>query len=349
MSSKNAPSAETGAAPDRELDAAIKAARLASPVVEGPHGQRHIFVPEGFELQAAHDPYALPPHIHGTRVEVDQRASLAAYVNRFSDARSILIADYDAGAIRAVLDWHYDNQSPDEPALALSPQPRAHTCTLKLRASEEFRRWAAMENAYHEQAEFAAFLEENAVDVVDPEPAVLIEISRDLEGTQGVTFKSLTRLENGDRSFVYETETRAKGDIRVPREFTLEIPLYEGEEPTSLRCAFRWRISGGALQMGFQWRRVEYQRRAHFAQIANAAAEATGRPVFFGRVARCSISLAAISCRSIPTTPARRSASCARRSRAATSGGSRRSGPTTTRTRRSWSASLTRPGRARSR
>jgi hypothetical protein len=131
----------------------------------------------------------------------------------------------------------------------------------------------------------AAFLEENAVDVVDPEPAVLIEISRDLEGTQGVTFKSSTRLENGDRSFVYETETRAKGDIRVPREFTLEIPLYEGEEPTSLRCAFRWRISGGALQMGFQWRRVEYQRRAHFAQIANAAAEATGRPVFFGRVA----------------------------------------------------------------
>lgn len=274
-------SAQVEAHPESALDAAIKAARLASPVIEGPHGARHILVPEGFRLEAAHDPHALPPHIVKTAVVVDQRASLSAYVNRFSDVRSILIADYDAGSIKAVLDWHFDNAVVD--GGSLDPQPREHTCTLKLRPSEEFKRWAEMENSFHGQAEFAAFLEENAVDVIDPEPAVLIEISRDLEGTQGVTFKSSTRLENGDRSFVYETETRAKGDIKVPREFVLSIPLYDGEEPVPLRCAFRWRINGGQLQMGFIWRRVEYQRRAHFMQIATAASEETGRPVFFGR------------------------------------------------------------------
>ncbi len=285
MATKTTPQASTSAQaeahPESALDAAIKAARLASPVIEGPHGSRHILVPDGFRLEAAHDPYALPPHIVKTAVVVDQRASLSAYVNRFSDVRSILIADYDAGSIKAVLDWHFDNAVVD--GGSLDPQPREHTCTLKLRPSEEFKRWAEMENSFHGQAEFAAFLEENAVDVIDPEPAVLIEISRDLEGTQGVTFKSSTRLENGDRSFIYETETRAKGDIKVPREFVLSIPLYDGEEPVPLRCAFRWRINGGQLQMGFIWRRVEYQRRAHFAQIATAASEETGRPVFFGR------------------------------------------------------------------
>ena len=274
-------SALAEAHPESALDAAIKAARLASPVIDGPHGARHILVPEGFRLEAAHDPHALPPHIVKTAVVVDQRASLSAYVNRFSDIRSILIADYDAGSIKAVLDWHFDNAVVE--GGSLDPQPREHTCTLKLRPSEEFKRWAEMEKSFHGQAEFAAFLEENAVDVIDPEPAVLIEISRDLEGTQGVTFKSSTRLENGDRSFVYETETRAKGDIKVPREFVLSIPLYDGEEPVPLRCAFRWRINGGQLQMGFIWRRVEYQRRAHFMQIATAASEETGRPVFFGR------------------------------------------------------------------
>lgn len=272
---------QSEAQPENALNAAIKAARIASPVIEGPHGARHILVPEGFRLEAAHDPHALPPHIIKTAVVVDQRASLSAYVNRFSDERSILIADYDSGSIKAVLDWHYDNGL--EEAEVLEPQPREHTCTLKLRPSEEFKRWAEMENTFHGQAEFAAFLEENAVDVIDPEPAILIEISRDLEGTQGVTFKSSTRLENGDRSFVYETETRAKGDIKVPSEFVLSIPLYDGEQPVELRCAFRWRISSGQLQMGFIWRRVEYQRRAHFTQIATAAAEETGRPVFFGR------------------------------------------------------------------
>jgi uncharacterized protein YfdQ (DUF2303 family) len=285
MATRTTPQASTSAQaeanPESALDAAIKAARLASPVIDGPHGARHILVPEGFRLEAAHDPHALPPHIIKTAVVVDQRASLSAYVNRFSDDRSILIADYDAGSIKAVLDWHFDNAVVD--GGSLDPQPREHSCTLKLRPSEEFKRWAEMENSFHGQAEFAAFLEENAVDVIDPEPAVLIEISRDLEGTQGVTFKSSTRLENGDRSFVYETETRAKGDIKVPREFVLSIPLYEGEEPVPLRCAFRWRINGGQLQMGFVWRRVEYQRRAHFMEIATAASEETGRPVFFGR------------------------------------------------------------------
>lgn len=268
--------------PESALNAAIKAAILTEPEVCGPHGARHIMVPEGFRLEAAHDPYAQPPHIVRTKVVVDQRASLSAYVNRFSDIdRTILIADYDAGEVRAWLDWHKGNK--DMASEELSPGPREHSCTLKLRQSEEFKRWAEMEDTFHGQAEFAAFLEENAVDVVDPEPAVLIEISRDLEGTQGVTFKSSTRLENGDRSFVYETETKARGDIKVPREFVLSIPIYDGEAPMPLRCAFRWRLNGGVLQMGFVWRRVEYMRRAHFTQLATAAAEETACPVFFGR------------------------------------------------------------------
>jgi uncharacterized protein YfdQ (DUF2303 family) len=266
------------AGPRAAFDVTLEAARLAEPVIQGPHGQRHIVVPEGFVLADASDPFALPPHIHATTVTVDQRASLSAYVNRFSDHRSVLIADYDSGSIGAVLDWHGCNSKGE-----LKPGPRQHRCVLKLRPSEEFKRWAAMENKFHGQAAFAHFLEENAVDVMDPEPAVLIEISRDLEGTQGVTFKSSTRLENGDRAFVYETETKAKGDIKVPREFVLSIPLYEGEQPVQLRCAFRWRINGGDLEMGFEWRRVEYQRRAYFSQMATAAAEETGCPVFFGR------------------------------------------------------------------
>jgi uncharacterized protein YfdQ (DUF2303 family) len=268
--------------PTSAFDAALKAAMLSNPEIHGNHGHRAIILPEGYKLHDVSDPYALPPHIIKTHVTVDTRASLSAYVNRFAQRETILIADYDAGTVKAILDWHKDSLDDGEP---LAPMPREHTCTLKLRPSEEFKRWAAFENKFHEQAEFAAFLEENAVDVVDPEPAVFIEISRDLEGTQGVTFKSSTRLENGDRAFNYEKETRAKGDIKIPREFTLSIPLYDGEDPVALRCAFRWQINAGALQMGFVWRRVEYQRRAYFAELATKAAEETGQPVFFGRVA----------------------------------------------------------------
>lgn len=273
--------------PGAALDAAIHAARIAEPVLELPNERRKVFVPKTFTLEDVTDPHELPPYIKA-RVVVDEPSSLAAYANRFSDTRSVLVADYDAGTIAAHLDWHVHSEPvPAQdgfPSTPLVPQPCRHVARLVLRASEEFKRWDELQGKLHPQAEFAAFLEENAVDIVDPDPTVMIEISRDLEATQGVVFKSSTRLENGDRGFVYETETKVRGELKVPREFALSIPLYHGGEQVTLRCAFRWRFNGGGLALGFEWRRVEYQRRAHFAQIATAVAEATGLPVFFGRV-----------------------------------------------------------------
>lgn len=272
---------ETGlrGTPRQFLDTAIAVAARETPLIDLGNGQRRVIVPNGFDLHTADDPHALPPFIK-SKVVVDDRASLVAYTNRFADSRSVLVADYDAGTIAAVLDYHGCNAEGE-----LQPAPGRHLATLKLRDSEEFKRWNAIQGDRLPQAEFAAFLEENSEDICDPDPAVMIEISRDLEATQGVTFKSSTRLENGDRAFVYETETRTKGELRVPREFHLQIPLYQGEAPARLRCAFRWQVSGGGLVLGFEWRRVEYLRQAFFAQIATQASEETGVPVFYGRLA----------------------------------------------------------------
>lgn len=266
-------------APGETLEAVLKGARMIDPLVDLGHGRGYAFVPEGFALKDISDPHALPPYIK-QGIVVDERASLVGYVNRFSDHRTVLVADYDTGCIGAMLDYHGDFD-----AGMLAPGPVKHKATLKLRDSEEFQRWAKVQGQLLEQSEFAAFLEENSEDIVDPDPAVMIEISRDLEATQGVVFKASNRLESGDRAFVYETQTHTKGEMKIPREFRLSIPLYQGEEPVTLRCAFRFRIGGGGLLLGFEWRRVEYQRQAYFAQIAHAVAEETGRPLFIGRMA----------------------------------------------------------------
>lgn len=284
MTTRNPPSAGTSGTlpapsqPREALDAAIEAARLASPVVEGPHGQRHIFVPDGFDLHHANDPHALPPHIVQA-VTVDDAESLVRYTNRFSDVRSVLIADLDEMAIRSVLDWHRNNSHEGE----MAPEPCRHSATLALRESEEFRRWNAIQGELHDQMVFAEFLDENASDIVDPEPSVMLEVARDLEATQGVNFKASTRLQTGERNLSYETQTHVKGDLKVPMQFTLAIPLFEGEEPADIVASFRFRPRSDGLKLGFVWRRVEYRRRAEFRQIAHRVAEATGRPLFFGR------------------------------------------------------------------
>ncbi|WP_428924976.1 DUF2303 family protein [Marinibacterium sp. SX1] len=272
--------ASTAAAahPVRALDAALEAARVSAPVVDGHNGNKILMLPRGFTAQVIEDDYALPPQISQS-VTVDKAESAIAYINRFRSDNSVLIADNDSGAITARLDWHHHNAAENP----LSPSHDDHRVTFVLRASEEYARWNGAEGPMHTQEEFARFLEENAVDIADPEPSVMIEISRDLEASQGAKFSSKTRLENGDRAFSYETETHVKGDIVIPRSFFLNIPLYHGEEPVQLECLFRWKPTPAGLQLGFAWRRVEYMRRAYFEQIATRIAEETGLPLFFGR------------------------------------------------------------------
>lgn len=262
--------------PRGALDAAIDAARLADPVILHGDGRSHAYVPKGYELKEITDPERLPRAIR-QKVTVDERASLVAYANRFSDARSMLVADYDKGQIVAYLDWHHGSDG------ELVPQPNRHAATLQLRDSEEYARWSQMEGKLHSQDEFAHFIEENVSDVIDPDHSALLEICRDLEATQGVSFRSGVRLDNGDRTFVYENETRTKGELQVPTEIRLSIPLYQGEGPSDVKAKFRFRVGPGGLQLGFQWHRVEYIRQATFRAMATQAAEETGLPLIYGR------------------------------------------------------------------
>lgn len=234
--------------PRSALDAAMEAARIASPVISGPDGRTHVALPERIKLHDISDPYRLPSRVRQA-VTVDDRASLSAYINRYKSDRSIIIADFDALTISARLDWHDHNQGDAFPA----PGHNAHAVTLALRPSEEFSRWDEMEGKIHPQADFARFLEENSVDVGTPEAATMIEISRDFEATVGQVYKSAVRLDNGDRKLVFESDTKVQEGVIIPEKFTLSIPIYNGEEPEELTCLFRWRAAGGGgVGLGFQ-------------------------------------------------------------------------------------------------
>lgn len=261
------------------LETVLKAARIADPRHTGPDGSEYLALPEGFKLHELVDERHLAPWPL-QRVTVDDRASLSAYANRFSDDRSVIVADYDALTISARLDWHHHNLDPSE----VRSGPDAHSVTLKLRPSEEFTRWDTFVKAkFVDQETFARFLEENSTDVLRPDPATLIEIARDFEATVGQTYKTSNRLDNGDRRIVFETDTRATNDVVIPQKITLRIPFYNGEQPSDIEAHFRWRGMGGTVVFALEWHRVEYHRRAHFNAIAFTAAEETGLPVFLGR------------------------------------------------------------------
>lgn len=261
------------------FEVAFEAAQLIKPTISGGDGREHVLLPQGMKLDDISDPYRLAPFAHAA-IGLDEKQSLIDYLKRFALAGTVLVADFDSLKITASIDYHNASETMKTPGAVGSCK---HQAVFALRPSEEFTRWDKFEGDLHPQDEFAAFMEENAVDVMSPAATVMMEIARDLEAVQDVKFQSSTRLESGDRSFTYTNETQTKGNVRVPTEFVLNIPLYQGESPVELRAALRFRVLSGGLVLGFEWRRVQYQRLAYFRQIATEIVSETGVPVFYGR------------------------------------------------------------------
>ena len=264
--------------PRSALNAAIDGARLAQPLFTGFDGRQHALVPNGYTLKDISDPLRLPARVRQS-IAVDDRASMSAFLNRYQNGNTIIFADFTSLTIASVIDFHGHNQHAD----GVWPAACDFKVAFRLLPSEEFTRWDEMEGEMHPQDVFAEFLEENAVDICEPDSATMVEISRELEATIGASFKSKVSLQSGDKAFVYETETKTKGDVVVPKSFALNIPLYNGEGPEILQARFRFKPTGDGLKLGFVWHRVEYQRRAFFNAIAADIADETGCPVFAGR------------------------------------------------------------------
>lgn len=264
--------------------AAAKAVNLKPVECQG--GREYLIIPEGFKAQETTDPDGLDAYVKATRV-FDDAASLIAYCNVYREAGAVILADLDRDCVKALLDYHEGDPSgrtSGDNGIVCEVAPNKHSATLQLRPSEEWKAWNAFENAgFYEQAEFARFLEENANDVIEPEPNRLIEIARDLEITSDAAFRSAVDLRSGNRTFHYETKDNVKGDIVIPKKIAIDIPFWFGAEQMRLEAMFRYRAGGNGMKLAIDWHRVEYQRQAAFKLIATKVAEETGIPVFFGR------------------------------------------------------------------
>lgn len=263
------------------LDDVLFAAAKSSPTINVGDGRVYAQVPTGMKLVDVTDPDVISDH-PATNVKVDDPESLSTYINRFSTVSTVIFADVDKLTVQGIIDYHSASE--------LSSNIRSangyarHNASLVLRKSEEFKRWNEAEGRLMGQAEFAAFLEENIIDVTDPEPTVLLEIARDLEAIKDVNFKSSVSLESGDRKFRYEDETKIKGEIAVPKVFALTFPLFVGDEPVTVEALLRYRITPDGLMLGFQWKRVQYMILERFSEIAAKVSADTDVPLMYGRV-----------------------------------------------------------------
>ncbi|MFB7228481.1 DUF2303 family protein [Streptomyces fimicarius] len=204
----------------------------------------------------------IPARKSGTTVVRDVDSFLE-YFDKHGDNYSEVYADVESRTITAVLDAH----------TAHDARWSGHRLELRLRATSAWKAWMGSDNELMSQAMFAEFIEDNLVDLVEPNAATMLELAQSFEATTSAEFQSSQRLDSGQRrfSFVEDVQAKAgaKGDIVIPATLTLALRPFEGCEAYKVTARFRYRLDRqkGELRLGFKIERPEDTLAAAFEDI----------------------------------------------------------------------------------
>lgn len=253
---------------DTKTEAAVVAEiqRMADGEAHEPIRPGEVFLvpgPMGGLHQIDTDEYAEHPRRKEAKRSVTDAKSFVQYVNRHGGLGTEVYAHTNTSKVVAVIDSHERAE--------LDPGWQKHRVSLDLEHSKQWLAWTRADGDFVSQADFADFLEDQWNDVIDPEPARMIDIARTFQAHTNVNFDSAIRDGSGDVKLHYVEETKAgageKGDIEIPARIQLALRPYVGGPIYSIWANFRYRLTGGAVVLGFKLERPELILEAAFADI----------------------------------------------------------------------------------
>lgn len=223
---------------DAEVIADLTAASQAA-IRAGVDAAPFVIVPDKYRVQDIERTLREPTRQRGT-VTLHDLDSFIAFV---------------AIATEGALFWSANEVSAKFEAVFNPQSWRDHRAVYSPAYSPEWTRWMQANGGQKDQAAFAAFVENNAVDIVSPQSADMVEISRSLEAKKKVNFASGIRLSNGQTELTYEEEiqgTAAKGKLQIPETFRLGIPVFVAGQKYAVDARLRYRIDSGHLRMWYE-------------------------------------------------------------------------------------------------
>lgn len=247
------------------------------------------------------DKIALVPVPAGGHVEkIDLRAELAPYDERPARKRGTF-AVHDADSFVAYLSKHALPNTEvwaDATAAKVVGVVNAHSggkdvagwgdhrVTFAAAETDAWRAWAARDGQLLSQSDFAELIEERSVDIIRPSAADMLELAQTFEATIGVRFESSKLLSSGERVLEYREQVDAKagraGKLEIPKDFELALIPFEGADRFKVTARFRYRITDGALRVGYRLDRPADVKREAFLSVVQSIGERIEQPVLRG-------------------------------------------------------------------
>ena len=242
------------------------------------------------------DEYREAPKRREGTARMQTLESFCDHVNRFKDGDSAVFANRDGKELFAVLDYHRSTH-------AGQPRFGTHRTHYAFPLSDEWLAWNAKRGAQMSPGDFAEFLEDRIVDVIDPEgasdavkeygrsigchfasPTKLLELSRGLSIRVGTQIKNAQNLASGETHLTFATEhTDERGaPIKVPGAFVIAIPVFRSSDRFEVGVRLRYRLREGAILWTYDLARLSTIFDTAFDDACNEVGAKTGLPVLRG-------------------------------------------------------------------
>lgn len=162
-----------------------------------------------------------------------------------------------------------------------------HSATFAPVVSPEWTAWMGIVGKHLGQKEFAEFLDEWGYGCEVPDAMTMIELAQTLQANETSTFKSAMRLKDGAGDFAHkitvETSGGVNGEIKIPDEITLAIPMFEGGANLAVTLRMRIRVVSGAPKFVLLGKRLLDVKRKALAELHAEIEEQVGLTVHIER------------------------------------------------------------------
>lgn len=241
---------------------------------------------------------AVPERIKGSAkiVTID---SLIDHANKFKGETSALFANDEDCAITASYDYHG----------AGKPSFCTHEAVFKAQLSTQWQAWSTMNGERMNQTNFAEFIENNALDLIDAPaaesmdagdimvlniaktlgftigtPADIVKLARGIAINESAKAKSIVNTSTGETQIQYESEHSDAGGQRlaVPNLFLIGAPVFEGDAFYKIVVRLRYRLQGGQVSWFYEIYRAERLLDHAFTEICKIAQSKTSLPLYMG-------------------------------------------------------------------